>query len=197
MNPPSLRLILTLWLLLLVTQSGSVSTLQFDRAVINDGEYWRLLTAHFIHLNTMHLMLNMLGVGLVLMLFDGLMTVGQWLVVMLSSALMISTLIFFCLPQVQGYVGLSGVIHALFVVGTVQLLKKPKERYFAIALALLVTLKLLAENLGRGISLTADLIGGHVLVQAHLYGALAGVFIAQILALLRHYPPKKANNSDI
>lgn len=197
MNSSALKLILALCLLLSVMQSWGIGIFQFDRAAIIHGEYWRVLTAHFIHLNNVHLLLNMLGLILVLMLFDGLLTVGQWLAAIIISALMISVLIFLCLPWVEGYVGLSGVIHTLYVVGTIQLLKQPKDRYFGVVLALLVTLKLLTENLGQGISLTANLIGGHVLVQSHLFGALVGVFVAQILSLLRHNPPEKANNSDI
>ena len=74
------------------------------------------------------------------------------------------------LPQVQGYVGLSGVIHGLYVLAAMRLLIQPKERNLAIILILLVTLKLLTENRGQGISFTADMIGGHVLLQAHLFG---------------------------
>lgn len=185
MSRHTLWLVLALWLLLLLTQSLEIRYLAYNRDAIVKGEYWRLITGHFIHLNNMHLLLNMLGVGLVLMLFDHLLAIWQWLVVLLASALIISLLIYLNLPQVQAYVGLSGVIHTLYVLGTLQLLNQPKERNFAIILMLMVTLKLLTENVGQGISFTADMIGGRVLFQAHLYGALAGLFLGAIVVLLK------------
>lgn len=175
MSRHTLWLILALWLLLVWTQSLDVNSWAYSRHHIVNGEYWRLITGHFIHLNNTHLLLNMLGVGLVLMLFDNVLAIWQWLVVLLASAFVISVLIYFNLPQVQGYVGLSGVIHGLFVLATMQLLAQPKERNFALILAVMVTLKLLTENGVQGISFTANLIGGHVLLPAHLYGAVVGL----------------------
>jgi rhomboid family GlyGly-CTERM serine protease len=191
MSRHTLWLVLALWLLLVLTQSLDVSYLAYNRDAITKGDYWRLITGHFIHLNNMHLLLNMLGVGMVLMLFDHLLAIWQWIVVLLASALIISLLIYLNLPQVQAYVGLSGVIHTLYVLGTLQLLNQPKERNFAIILMLMVTLKLLTENVGQGISFTADMIGGRVLYQAHLYGALAGLFLGAIVVVLKHLHRQK------
>lgn len=191
MSRHTLWLVLALWLLLVLTQSLDISYLAYNRDAIAKGDYWRLITGHFIHLNNMHLLLNMLGVGMVLMLFDHLLAIWQWIVVLLASALIISLLIYLNLPQVQAYVGLSGVIHTLYVLGTLQLLNQPKERNFAIILMLMVTLKLLTENVGQGISFTADMIGGRVLYQAHLYGALAGLFLGAIVVVLKHLHRQK------
>ena len=183
MSRHTLLLILALSLLLVWTQSLDVNSWAYNRDAIANGEYWRLITGHFIHLNNMHLLLNMLGVGLVLMLFDNVLAIWQWLVVLLASAFIISVLMYLNLPQVQGYVGLSGVIHGLYVLASMRLLIQPKERNLAIILILLVTLKLLTENRGQGISFTADMIGGHVLLQAHLFGALVGLLFG-VLAWL-------------
>ncbi len=191
MSRHTLWLVLALWLLLVLTQSLDISYLAYNRDAIAKGDYWRLITGHFIHLNNMHLLLNMLGVGMVLMLFDHLLAIWQWIVVLLASALIISLLIYLNLPQVQAYVGLSGVIHTIYVLGTLQLLNQPKERNFAIILMLMVTLKLLTENVGQGISFTADMIGGRVLYQAHLYGALAGLFLGAIVVVLKHLHRQK------
>lgn len=191
MSRHTLWLVLALWLLLVLTQSLDISYLAYNRDAIAKGDYWRLITGHFIHLNNMHLLLNMFGVGMVLMLFDHLLAIWQWIVVLLASALIISLLIYLNLPQVQAYVGLSGVIHTLYVLGTLQLLNQPKERNFAIILMLMVTLKLLTENVGQGISFTADMIGGRVLYQAHLYGALAGLFLGAIVVVLKHLHRQK------
>ena len=183
MSRHTLLLILALSLLLVWTQSLDVNSWAYNRDAIANGEYWRLITGHFIHLNNAHLLLNMLGVGLVLMLFDSVLAIWQWLVVLLASAFIISVLMYLNLPQVQGYVGLSGVIHGLYVLALMRLLIQPKERNLAIILILLVTLKLLTENRGQGISFTADMIGGHVLLQAHLFGALVGLLFG-VLAWL-------------
>ena len=183
MSRHTLLLILALSLLLVWTQSLDVNSWAYNRDAIANGEYWRLITGHFIHLNNAHLLLNMLGVGLVLMLFDNVLAIWQWLVVLLASAFIISVLMYFNLPQVQGYVGLSGVIHGLYVLATMQLLAQPKERNFALILAVMVTLKLLTENGVQGTSFTANLIGGHVLLPAHLYGAEVGLLFG-VLAWL-------------
>ena len=191
MSRHTLLLILALSLLLVWTQSLDVNSWAYNRDAIANGEYWRLITGHFIHLNNTHLLLNMLGVGLVLMLFDNVLAIWQWFVFLLASAFIISLLIYLNLPQVQAYVGLSGVIHTIYVLGTLQLLNQPKERNFAIILMLMVTLKLLTENVGQGISFTADMIGGRVLYQAHLYGALAGLFLGAIVVVLKHLHRQK------
>ena len=183
MSRHTLLLILALSLLLVWTQSLDVNSWAYNRDAIANGEYWRLITGHFIHLNNMHLLLNMLGVGLVLMLFDNVLAIWQWFVFLLASAFIIGVMIYFTLPQVQGYVGLSGVIHGLYVLATMQLLTQPKERNFALILAVMVTLKLLTENGVQGTSFTANLIGGHVLLPAHLYGAEVGLLFG-VLAWL-------------
>ena len=79
------------------------------------------------------------------------------------------------MPHVTAYVGLSGVIHSLYVVGALRLLEQPNGRVFSVVLLCLVTLKLLTERLEQGISVTEQMIGGHVLIEAHLFGAVIGL----------------------
>ena len=43
--------------------------LSYDRGALADGEWWRLLTAHFVHLDAEHAFLNSLGVVLMWALF--------------------------------------------------------------------------------------------------------------------------------
>lgn len=184
------QLILGLWLVLIIGQQLGVQNMAFDRQAIDQGHYWLLVTAHFVHLNTIHLLLNMLAIALVLAMFDGVCPTRYWISLLVISAAMIGALIYYRLPKVDMYVGLSGVIHTVYVFGALLLLAEPKERIFASILLSLVTLKLLTESYGQGISLTADLIGGHVLVQAHLYGAIVGLFWG-VVARIANYLTRK------
>lgn len=180
MTRSTLSLILGLSLLLGLCQLLGADMLAYDRERIGHGAYGLLLTGHLVHLNAMHLLLNLLGLALVLTLFDRVLPWWQWLLVLVSSTLAISLALYCWLPQVERYVGLSGVIHSLYAAGAVVLLAG-QERKLALFLLGLLTLKLLTEGYGQGISFTAQLIGGHVLTQAHLYGAVFGLCCGAVL----------------
>lgn len=182
MSRATLKLLIALWLLLVMMQLIGISYFYFERYSIQQGQLWRLLTGHLVHANHIHLLLNMCALAFVLMLFDKQLNNKQWLVLIVVSAIIQSIAFYYLLPQVQRYVGLSGVIHSLYVFGAVRLLALPKERSLACFLLALVTLKLLTENLGHGISVTEQMIASHVLVEAHWYGAVIGlvsIFILQ------------------
>ena len=93
----------------------------------------------------------------------------------MMSAIIQSLAMYFYMPQVVYYVGFSGVIHSLYVAGTVKLITNASERVMAFILLCLVTLKLLTESLEQGISVTEKMIGSHVLTEAHLMGAVIGL----------------------
>jgi rhomboid family GlyGly-CTERM serine protease len=87
--------------------------LRYDRSAIAGGGWWRLLTAHIVHLDWHHLLLNELGLVLIWALFAGDFDPLEWCIIVLSGALAISSGLWWLSPRVSWYVGLSGVLHAM------------------------------------------------------------------------------------
>src|SRR5215831_9002883 len=61
--------------------------LSYQRAAIGQGEWWRLLTAHFVHLDAGHASLNGLGLVLMWALFARDYSPLRWLAIYLAAAL--------------------------------------------------------------------------------------------------------------
>ena len=115
-----------IWLLLILLLLGCVlglgdsisALLRYDRSAIAAGGWWRLLTAHIVHLDAHHLILNELGLVLVWALFAQDYAAEQWCAIVLSGALAISSGLWWLSPHVSWYVGASGVLHTVMAAGT-------------------------------------------------------------------------------
>jgi len=85
-------LLIVLWLDAVLGLGDSVSLiLRYDRGAIAAGGWWRLLTAHIVHLDVHHLILNELGLVLMWSLFAEDYDAVEWCVIVLSGALAISS----------------------------------------------------------------------------------------------------------
>lgn len=147
------------------------SLLSFQRTSIIDSEYWRLITANFIHLNDNHLYLNGAGLLLIWLLVGDKFKAIEWLFLTALLALTVSIGLFIFNPDLQHYVGLSGVLHGLLVAGAL----KYYDSYEEMVLLALVVVKLLYEQAYGPLSGSEELINGSVIVDAHLYGAIVAM----------------------
>lgn len=166
-----------IWLLLVVlllaglqaAGEGATLVLQYDRAAIAAGGWWRLLTAHLVHLDVHHLILNSLGLVLLWALFAADYDAVDWLVVVFAGALGVSCGLWWLSPGVGWYVGASGVLHAIMVAGIVRHFALRAWDRWILAGAFLG--KLAFERYQHLHGDVAPLI----VVDAHLYGAMAGL----------------------
>ena len=136
-------------------------------------EFWRLWTAHWVHVGWMHFLLNMLAFACLPFIFPH---VRNWhlCVLLLILPLFISLTFYFYLSYIDTYAGLSGVLHGLYVAVGLVYLKYPKEKKFAVLVLSLIIAKLIWENT-FGQTSAAQLIGIPVLTEAHLVGAIGGL----------------------
>ncbi len=149
---------------------------QYERAALETGQAWRLLTAHLVHLNWGHVGLNVVALVLIALLFEDLLSPLDWLAATVLAALAIDLGLYVWNNDVQWYVGLSGVLHGYVVLGAAAL--AGERRGIGVTLALGVAGKLVWEQFAGPLPFTEAQAGGPVVVAAHLYGAAAGALLA-------------------
>jgi rhomboid family GlyGly-CTERM serine protease len=150
--------------------------MSFDRDALADGQWWRLLTAHFVHLDAAHALLNGFGVVLMWALFARDYSPARWLAIYFVAALSVSLGLWFLDPQLQWYVGASGALHGVMTAGTLaHLRRKDLDGWI---LAIFILLKLGYEQLSGALPFAGT---ANTIVDAHLYGALGGVVIGLLL----------------
>ena len=157
--------------------------LRYDRDAILAGQLWRLLTGHLVHLGGSHLAMNLVGLALIWMLFGRLMSTAAWLATLLASALTVSLGLLVFNPELMWYVGLSGVLHGMFLAGAI--LSIVSGYRAEILLLGFIVAKLAWEQWVGPLPGSAEVAGGDVVVDAHLYGAIAGVIVALVIVLWR------------
>ena len=165
-------------LLLLITLTGETGRelLRYDRAALAHGELWRLVTAHLVHLDLHHALLNCLGLLLVWALFARDYTPRQWLLILLGSMAVIDAGLAVWDSTLRWYVGSSGALHGALAAGTLAHLRR-RERDGWLLAALLVGKIVWEQGVGA-----LPLSGSDpVVVDAHLFGAAGGLAAAAFL----------------
>jgi len=153
------------------------AALRYERAGVLAGEYWRLLTAHLIHGDLRHLGLNLAGLGLLAALFPRAYTAAGSLLIVLGSIAAIDLGLVFLEPQLDWYLGLSGVLHGLLAAGALSWWRR-ESKSFALVITTILVAKLAWEQTHSALPLSGDM---PVVVDAHLYGALGGAVAATLL----------------
>jgi rhomboid family GlyGly-CTERM serine protease len=149
---------------------------RYERFAVADGQWWRLLTAHFTHLDLHHALLNATGFALLWALFARCLAPRQWLPGLLLCVLAIDAGFWLWSTQLQWYVGASALLHGVFACGCVAWIRSG-DRIGIVALVLLAA-KLAWEQYSGPLPFMAD---RPVVTISHVYGALGGVLAGLLL----------------
>jgi len=144
---------------------------RFDRHLIEQWQLWRLISAHITHLNWSHFALNMAGLIMVALFFSHYKSDIYWLQALLFIAIFCSMGLLLD-QQLNRYVGLSAVLHGLFIIGG----RWEMQRYKLSGIMLLVIIigKLIYEQMHGALPGSESMTGGRIAINSHLYGAVAG-----------------------
>jgi len=114
-----------------------VDSWRFKRDLAEQGDVWLLLSGHIVHLNWSHWLLNMAGLAIVAFFFSAHAGIKQWVMVILVSVCVINMGLWWWMTDIYSYVGLSGVLHGLFLYGALREIRYyPASGYVLVAVLL-------------------------------------------------------------
>ncbi|MFT4765443.1 MAG: rhomboid family GlyGly-CTERM serine protease [Oleispira sp.] len=149
--------------------------LMFDRDAINNGQVWRLFSAHFVHLSMPHLLGNAMGVALLAYIAGRSLNNLVGISLLIWCVLVVGVGLYGYADYLQRYVGLSGVLHGLLLVAP--FISPFYSRRIAMCFLLVIVSKVIWEQSSFYDDMAmAGLIGGRVEANAHMLGVLAGLF---------------------
>ncbi|TDJ43928.1 MAG: rhombosortase, partial [Gammaproteobacteria bacterium] len=136
--------------------------LRYDRLAIAGGDYWRLLSGHFVHLGVPHLALNLAGLVLIWLLVGRRYNTRQWILAAAISILAMASGFWFLDEDLRWYVGLSGLLHGLLLAGAIRGLRAlPGE---SVVICAMVFAKLAYEQVAGPLPGSESAAGGAVVV---------------------------------
>ncbi len=140
-------------------------------------EPWRLWTGNWLHLGVWHWALNAAALALLPEIF--LRTSIRFFVFLwFSLPPLLSLMLYFCIPELMQYAGLSGVLHGVYFATALRATQNSAvaERSMGWLVVVGLGVKVGWETYS-GNSQTAELIGAPVILQAHQYGVGLGFLI--------------------
>jgi rhomboid family GlyGly-CTERM serine protease len=160
--------LITLVLSILVASiyPNSLKVLMWDREAIDAGQWWRLLTAHLVHLDARHLLLNVFGLLLIVEMLCQTMTALELTSLLLTNAMGVSSLLWYLQSSLQWYAGLSGVLYGLWAAGAALTWLNGRQG-LAICAGIALVVKLILFN--------HSVLSMPIVSVAHVYGAASGL----------------------
>lgn len=162
--------------LVLALQAGGepvYEALRYERAAVLGRQPWRLLSAHAVHLGWAHCLMNAGGLALCAAFAAGTRSWRAWAAAIVVLALGVGILLVAASPQATNYAGLSGVLYGLFIWVLAPRAWRGDRVAWIVLVAVIVRISW--QMFHPPSDAQRALIGGEVMVEAHLYGALCAL----------------------
>ncbi|EDM64643.1 membrane protein, Rhomboid family [Moritella sp. PE36] len=171
-----------LCLIIYAISAENITVLDYNRESIINGEYWRLISGNFNHTNIYHLLLNLGALAVIGGLHYRYYNSAAYTSLILLLSIGVGVGILWLSPNTHLYVGLSGILHGVIIVGAV--IDVTKKYYSGYVLIIGTVIKVINEQLFNSPVEISQLIEAKVLTEAHLYGLVTGLIIAPLYVYL-------------
>lgn len=157
-----------------------VNSLSWNKLAIEHNQWWRLLSGTLVHADWLHCAINLVALAIISLLYAKLFNLWQWLALIATLVIISnSTLLYF--TNVSDYVGLSGLLHGLFVYA---LLKQFAEHKIESTLLLgATTIKLILEYFHPSGLGDQSLLGMSVATSVHRTFVIIAVCLFIVIKL--------------
>lgn len=149
------------------------SALDFDRAAIASGQWWRLVSCNLVHLSVNHMLLNVSAFVLATILFKPYVSARNWYLNLGLSFFAVGLGILIFDEEVSNYVGLSGALYGVLAFGALTNLRR--QALMSVVVYIYIIHRVWVQHSPDfDVSSMKDFIGGNVIVSSHLYGLVTG-----------------------
>lgn len=138
-----------------------------DAGVVH-GEYWRILTSAFVHIETYHLLFNMVAIGFIGSVLERLLGRWRYLALYLVSCLVAGATVYWLSPPDAMTYGASGGVFGLLAAALVIFRKQGYDTQWLLLLL--------------GFNLVLTFTRGSISWQGHIGGLVGGLAVAAALA---------------
>ena len=138
-----------------------------------DGEYWRMVTAHLIHADWQHFLMNMTGLSLCVAVFYKDLAVRHWPMSFIALSIFSSIGLLILYRPEESYVGFSDVLHGWIMLGCCAIFAK--ETKLALIVFTLFWIKIIEEQLNLPFFTSTGIDNAHIAKESHILGAIAGL----------------------
>ncbi len=156
----------------------------YDRALIQSGMLWQLVTGNLLHSNIWHLLLNLAGLWIILSI-HAMHYSRKWIWLLFTSLCLLEGIgLYLFSPGLEAYVGLSGMLHALFTFGAICDIKAKFKSGWLLLTG--VFFKVAHEQIYGASADVTQMIGTRVATESHLTGAIIGLIFGLFYVILKH-----------
>jgi len=161
-------------LLQLINNNLVTELLSYHRDLFISQLYWQWLTPSFVHANWNHWFLNIMNFYAMGFIFYTAWSLKKIFWLFSISSFLITLGIYLFVPNINTYVGMSGVLYAFAVYGSLATFKE--QKIVSVLVLTYVIAKLFFPYIVNDIiGINKILKGLYIVTEAHLYGAIVGL----------------------
>lgn len=155
----------------------------YKRQAVLDGQWYRLITSHFVHAEWKHTGFSLFGILALLFITPVRPPDWRWVWQLAMTGLGVCLGILLFQPQIEYYLGLSGAFYGLLVIVLVEMALR-KER-LAWPILTLLAAKMIWEYFVGVMPHSEMILGGQVSTAAHLYGVTTALLYLSMTQINR------------